>query len=111
MKGFLIMLMSMLMFCALTFSTNTVRGADVSETDFITTIVEADTPMAVQTYNIEKENVVEFTQPIVVFTSYESVMAYDTKISNSKESLEDVKNYYFQEVFGTCFISIYNYDI
>ena len=45
MKGFIIMLMSLFMFCAMTIASNSVQGTEVSRTEYITTIVEADLPV------------------------------------------------------------------
>ena len=45
MKGFIIMLMSLLMFCAMTIASNSVQGTEVSKTQFINHVVEADWPV------------------------------------------------------------------
>ena len=47
MKGFIIMLMSLFMFCAMTIVSEAVQGTDFNRTEYITTIVEADSPVEV----------------------------------------------------------------
>ena len=51
MKGFIIMLMSLFMFCAMTIASEAVQGTDFNRTEYITTIVEADSPVDVYSYN------------------------------------------------------------